>query len=78
MRIWQILPIKGKVCIRSSSNIYNISLMASIVARDGEAAAEEWAAGVVANFAPTPVTIRARFALLRAVNAVLPLQTPTT
>ena len=45
---------KGKVCIRSSSNIYNISLMASIVARNGEAAAEEWAAGVVANFARTP------------------------
>ena len=45
---------QGKVCIRSSSNIYNISLMASIVARSGEAAAEEWAAGVVANFARTP------------------------
>ena len=45
---------EGKVCIRSSSNIYNISLMASIVARDGEAAAEEWATGVVANFARTP------------------------
>ena len=45
---------QGKVCIRSSSNIYNISLMASIVARNGEAAAEEWAAGVVANFARTP------------------------
>ncbi len=44
----------GKVCIRSSSNIYNISLMAGIVARDGEAAAEKWAAGVVANFARTP------------------------
>ena len=28
--------------------------MASIVARNGEAAAEEWAAGVVANFARTP------------------------
>ena len=45
---------QGKVCIRSSTNIYNISLMASIVARNGEAAAEEWAAGVVANFARTP------------------------
>ena len=45
---------KGKVCIRSSSNIYNISLMASIVARNGEAAAEEWATGVVANFARPP------------------------
>jgi iron(III) transport system substrate-binding protein len=45
---------QGKVCIRSSSNIYNISLMAAMVSRMGEAAAEEWAAGVVANFARTP------------------------
>ena len=45
---------KGKVCIRSSSNIYNISLMAGVVSRLGEAMAEEWAAGVVANFARTP------------------------
>ena len=45
---------QGKVCIRSSSNIYNISLMAAMVSRHGEAAAEEWAAGVVANFARTP------------------------
>ena len=45
---------RGKVCIRSSSNIYNISLMAAMVSRMGEAAAEEWAAGVVANFARTP------------------------
>ena len=45
---------RGKVCIRSSSNIYNISLMAAVVSRMGEAAAEEWAAGVVANFARTP------------------------
>lgn len=45
---------KGKVCIRSSSNIYNISLMAGIVSRVGEAVAEEWAAGVVSNFARAP------------------------
>lgn len=44
----------GKVCIRSSSNIYNISLMASIVSRRGSDAAEEWARGVVANFAREP------------------------
>ena len=42
------------VCIRSSSNIYNISLMASIVSRHGSEAAEEWARGVVANFAREP------------------------
>ena len=42
------------VCIRSSSNIYNISLMASIVSNHGEEAAEEWARGVVNNFARDP------------------------
>ncbi len=45
---------KGKVCIRSSSNIYNMSLMAGIVSRVGEAVAEKWAAGVVTNFARAP------------------------
>ncbi len=45
---------KGKVCIRSSSNIYNISLLSSIVANDGEEAAEAWAKGVVDNFARRP------------------------
>jgi iron(III) transport system substrate-binding protein len=43
-----------KVCIRSSGNIYNISLLASIVSRHGSEAAEEWARGVVANFAREP------------------------
>ena len=45
---------KGDICIRSSSNIYNISLLSSIIANKGEAAAEEWAKGVVANFARDP------------------------
>lgn len=45
---------KGKVCIRSSSNIYNISLLASIIAHDGADAAQDWAEGVVANFARRP------------------------
>lgn len=45
---------RGKICIRSSSNIYNISLLASIVANSGAEAAEAWAAGVVANFARRP------------------------
>ena len=44
----------GKICIRSSSNIYNISLLASLVSRNGSEAAEEWARGVVANFAREP------------------------
>ncbi len=45
---------QGKVCIRSSSNIYNISLMASIVARSGAEVAQQWAQGVVNNFARPP------------------------
>lgn len=45
---------KGKVLIRSSSNIYNQSLMASIIANDGKDAAKEWATAFVANFARKP------------------------
>lgn len=47
---------KGKVCIRKSSNVYNQSLLGSIIAAHGEAEAEEWAKGVVANFARDPVS----------------------
>ncbi len=46
---------RGKVCIRKSSNTYNQSLLGSIVAAHGEAKAEAWAKGVVANFARDPV-----------------------
>ena len=45
---------EGEVCIRSSDNIYNLSLLASIIAHSGTAAAEEWARGVVANMARPP------------------------
>ena len=45
---------REKVCIRSSSNIYNISLLASLISHNGVEAAEEWARGVVANFARPP------------------------
>jgi len=44
----------GTVCIRSSSNIYNQSLLASMIAAHGAEAAEDWAAGVVDNFARPP------------------------
>ena len=46
--------LKGKVCTRSGSHPYNLSLMASIIAHQGEAKAEAWAKGVVANFARAP------------------------
>ena len=45
---------KGKVCIRSSSNMYNLSLMSSMIAGVGPVKAEAWARGVVANFARSP------------------------
>ena len=45
---------KGKICVRSGSHPYNLSLMSSIIAADGSAKAEEWAKGVVANMARPP------------------------
>jgi len=46
--------LAGMICVRSSSNVYNQSLLASRIAHEGEAAAEEWARGVVHNFARKP------------------------
>lgn len=46
--------LKGKLCSRSGSHPYNLSLVASLIAHDGEATTEAWARGVVANFARTP------------------------
>ena len=46
--------LRGTVCMRSSSNIYNLSLMSSLIDALGATAAEEWAQGVVANFARPP------------------------
>lgn len=44
----------GRVLVRSSSNIYNQSLLASFIGLNGEEAAKEWASGLVANMARTP------------------------
>ena len=46
--------LKGKLCSRSGSHPYNLSLMASVIAHEGEAKAEAWARGMVANFARAP------------------------
>jgi len=46
--------LEGEVCIRSSSNIYNLSLMASLIHHLGPEAAQSWAEGVVENFARDP------------------------
>ena len=45
---------KGRLLIRSSSSGYNQSLLASIIAANGEERAEEGARAVVANFARPP------------------------
>ena len=46
--------VDGGLLIRSSTNVYNQSLVASLIANDGVDAAEAWAEGVVANLARTP------------------------
>lgn len=43
-----------KILVRSSSNIYNQSLLASILANQGQEFAENWAKGVVENMARSP------------------------
>ncbi len=45
---------RGLICARSSSNIYMISLLASIIERKGEEAAEAWAQGLRDNLARDP------------------------
>ena len=46
--------LKGKICVRSGSHPYNLSLVASMIEHQGEAKTEAWAKGVVANLARQP------------------------
>lgn len=45
---------KGQINVRSSNNIYNQSLLASIIAYKGTDQATEWASGIVKNMARAP------------------------
>ncbi len=45
---------KKRICIRSSDNIYNQSLVASMIAANGEAAAQQWSHSLVGNLARPP------------------------
>ena len=45
---------RNKLLIRSSNNIYNQSLMASIISNNGKDSAKLWANGIVKNFARSP------------------------
>jgi iron(III) transport system substrate-binding protein len=42
---------KGKVVIRQSNNVYNQSLVASLIQNNGSKKTAEWAKGIVSNFA---------------------------
>ena len=46
--------LKGKVCSRSGAHPYNLSLVSSLIAHNGEAKTEAWASAMVANFARAP------------------------
>ena len=46
--------LKDQICVRSGSHPYNLSLLASIIAHQGEPKAEAWAKGLVANLARPP------------------------
>ncbi|MGX6648387.1 extracellular solute-binding protein [Maricaulaceae bacterium MS644] len=45
---------RGRICVRSSNNVYNQSLLAALIAAEGAEAAEAWARGVVRNLARPP------------------------
>jgi iron(III) transport system substrate-binding protein len=45
---------RGQVCVRSSDNVYNLSLMGALIQRWGHDKALQWAKGVVANMARPP------------------------
>ncbi len=46
--------LQGEICMRSSTNIYNLSLMGELIGRLGGETAQAWARSVVANFARQP------------------------
>ncbi len=45
---------RGKICIRSGQHVYNVALIASMIAHHGEDWTEKWLKGVKANLARKP------------------------
>lgn len=45
---------RNRLCVRSSDNIYNLSLVGALIEAWGEERTEEWARGIVANMARRP------------------------
>ncbi|MEO1553976.1 MAG: extracellular solute-binding protein [Pseudomonadota bacterium] len=57
LALWPNLAMEdkaGEICVRSSSNIYNLSLMGELIHRLGIEAAQDWATAIVANMARNP------------------------
>jgi len=46
--------LKGRLCMRSGSNIYNLSLLGGMIEKIGAEKAEAWAKGVVENLSKEP------------------------
>ena len=46
---------KGRICTRSGQNLYNIGLIASIIAHEGESQTKKWLIGLKENLARSPV-----------------------
>lgn len=58
---------KGRVCTRSSQHVYNVALLASMVAHHGASGAEKWARGLLKNLARKPQgNDRAQVAAIKA------------
>lgn len=45
---------RGRLCVRSSDNVYNLSLVGALIEAWGEEKTETWARGIVANMARPP------------------------
>jgi iron(III) transport system substrate-binding protein len=45
---------KGKICVRSSDSVYNLSLVGALIEAWGAKRANEWVRGIVANMARPP------------------------
>jgi len=46
--------LKRQICMRSSSAVYNLSLLGAMIQHMGAAKAEQWVKGIVANFVRSP------------------------
>lgn len=57
LQTWDTLAAEdkaGEICVRSSSNIYNLSLMGELIHRLGTEGAQTWATAIVGNMARNP------------------------